>query len=80
MIHVDGKKTIIRGTKLDTYEELASLSRALTMNGYSEGEIINSIKIGFVGKEKDIAELALKVLEASYESFLDARRREDTEG
>ena len=70
MIHVDDKETKIKGARIDIYSDLASLSHGLKVIGYSDGEIINSIKLGLVDK-KDAEELAEKVLEAAFDKYVD---------
>lgn len=71
MIHIDADKTEIRGPRIDIYSELASLSHGLKVIGYSDVEIINSIKLGLAEEEKDMEELGTKVLEAAMATYLD---------
>ena len=70
MIHIDDKETKIKGARIDIYSELASLSQGLKVIGYSDDEIINSIKLG-LADEKDVEELAEKVLEAAFDKYVD---------
>ena len=70
MIHIDDKETKIKGARIDIYSDLASLSHGLKVIGYSDDEIINSIKLG-LADEKDAEELAEKVLEAAFHKYVD---------
>lgn len=68
MIHIDDVCVQIKGSRIKTYNDLANLGRVLKSAGFSEGETMLALKVGYAENDdkeritKELMDESIKVI------------------